>query len=421
MKICPLIVLCWLSMIGLVQSTAAQQSFRLKEIKFTGLKRFTELQVAPFSELKIDQQLTIEDLQKATEQLSRTGLFDTVSYQYKFENGALQVEFLVEESSHLLPCNFDNFVWMNEEEIRQFLKKEVPIFDGTAPPIGSVLDRIIESLNGFLKKQKIPGTVTLMAAATDRSNKLDHLFRVEGVDIVISNVKFEGLRALDAKQLEKVATPLIGKQYSRFYAAQFASANLVPMYRKLGFLGVRLNPKASVLSAEPGSVRVLLTYDTEEGPSYKWDRAFWSGNIQFPSEELDKQMAMIPGQVADGIRIDEGLKTVKALYARHGYVEAQIEAGQEFSSAGSQVRYHFSVKEGTQYRMGGFEIVGASQRTAELIKEKWLLRPGDVFNGAYAEEFVDREVSGAQGPKGVKVEASLDREKKLVNVTIRFL
>ena len=104
-----------------------------------------------------------------------------------------------------------------------------------------------------------------------------------------------------------------------------------------------------------------------------------------------------------------------------GYIEAQIREEQELYSATAQVIYHVSVKEGIQYKMGVLEIIGASPRTTKLLREKWHLSPGDVFNSSYAQEFVDREVDPAQGPNGVKVEASLDREMGIVNVTIRFL
>ncbi len=46
----------------------------------------------------------------------------------------------------------------------------------------------------------------------------------------------------------------------------------------------------------------------------------------------------------------------------------------------------------SKYRMGSFEVVGATELT-EKLQARWKLRPGTVFNRDYVETFVDKNRS----------------------------
>src|SRR5438045_7217879 len=105
---------------------------QLSKIDVIGLKRYSQNQVIVASGLQIGQKIDSDAVKAAAQRLSKSGLFKSLSYNFRFNNGQMEIKFQVEENE-TIPCTFDNFVWFNNEEILNAIRMEVPTFDGTAP------------------------------------------------------------------------------------------------------------------------------------------------------------------------------------------------------------------------------------------------------------------------------------------------
>ena len=47
------------------------------------------------------------------------------------------------------------------------------------------------------------------------------------------------------------------------------------------------------------------------------------------------------------------------------------------------------VVEGPQFHMGELTIAGVPDATARVLRERWKLKPGDVYDAGYAAEFLN--------------------------------
>ena len=117
-------------------------------------------------------------------------------------------------------------------------------------------------------------------------------------------------------------------------------------------------------------------------------------------------------------------------YGRKGYIAALLRPRAEFDDATSKVTYRIDITEGPQYRMGNLIVNGFSDNLATLVRTRWELRPGDVYDQGYADEFFkkdfrdvmrkvfeERQAQGKPAPK-VSTNERPNRNTSTVDVTI---
>ena len=139
---------------------------------------------------------------------------------------------------------------------------------------------------------------------------------------------------------------------------------------------------------------------------------------------------MNPGELADGLKIDNGVKQVRLAYARRGHITAEVKESFEVEPRSSQVNYKFFIKEGPRYFMGSLIVNGVSAADADQLKAKWKLGANTVFDESYVEEFRQTVMpdfirglmqrSPARARVKAEFESRPDAVKTTVDVVITF-
>jgi len=406
---------------------AAQQAMRLERIQVVGLKRLTTDQVVALSGLQTGQMIDNAALDAAAGKLLQSGLFRRLAYRVRSTSGAATVTFDVEESAVNLPVVFENFVWFSDEELAEAIRKDVPYFNGSAPANGDTTDKIAASLQRLIAARNIKGTVEYLPYVS--RDKQELVFAVKGAHVPVCSLHFPGASAVSEADLVKASRELLSAEYSRKDVATFAPIKLLPLYRRIGKLRAEFQPPTVVLESSAGCAGgVAVTIPVEEGATYRWAKSIWDGNEKLGVEELATALGMNPGDLADGIKIDQGVKNVARAYARRGHLTAAVRESIEYDDAASLVSYRFAISEGPRYFMGNLIISGLAPADTESLKSKWTLGTNAVFDESYIDEFRRtslREfmVAYAQrlrnGPRlGVSVETRPDAQKLSVDVLI---
>jgi outer membrane protein insertion porin family len=354
-----------------------------------GLRRLTQEQArsisglqpgAPFSEAAIDE---------AAKKLNDSGLFARLGYRVKSTGNLVQVTFQVEEADRALPIAFDNFVWFTEDELLVGIRRDVQFFTGTVPDSGSAADAIANALQKLLDEKKIPGRIEHLQAE-DLAHKLTYLFIVKGIDLPVCTLHFPGSSGISEDDLRTASKQLTEREYSKTSTAAFASVTLIPLYRHVGRLRAKFNePSAIIAPADTPRCKggVSLSIPVQEGEVYSWQKAEWAGNQALTATELDAALGMKAGEVADGLKIDKGIKEVGKAFGHKGYITARIKPSTAFDDANRQVTYKLNITEGPQYRMGELTIRGFTPDDTKNLREKWRLMPGDIYDATYVEDF----------------------------------
>lgn len=407
----------------------SQQAARLERIQFTGLKKLAADQVAELSGLKIGQTIDAGILDAAAARLLESGLFKKLGYSVHSPNGRATVTFAVEESAIMLPVVFEDFVWFSDEEMVAAIRLDLPFFNGTAPATGDTTDKITAGLQRLLNSRNITGHVESFANVT--KDKLELVFTVKGGKIPVCAVRFPGAAAIPESQLMQASRPLLNTEYSRKDITAFVAARLTPLYRRLGHLRAEFKPLKFTLTNSPqcgGGVDVSVP--VEEGLSYRWAKSVWDGNEKLTIEELATALGMNPGDLADGVKIDDGLKKVAEAYRRRGYLSATVKETVEYDDGNSGVIYRFSIVEGARSLMGKLIINGLPAEEEARLREKWTLGSNAVYDQTYVDDFEQKGLREfmaglAQRTPGsrrarVGLTTKPDPQKQTVDVIISF-
>ncbi len=429
------LVLCLLSILafsapGLAQSsTSTSQSYRLATIKFTGLNRFSEAQADKATGLQTGDSVTQAQLAAAVDKLAKSGAFDNVSFRYSTNGNSINVEFQVVEVSKLLPCVFDNFVWFSDAELDKALRTRVSFYAGGVPESGATSEDVRVALSDMIRANGIHGDVTVIPSIGGLGQPVSaFVYSVTGVAMPIRSVRFAGNSAITASNLETASSQIIGRDYSVSYVSQFAGAGLVPLYRKQGYLRARFEkpdgkPLRSNDTRPVQEVAVVLS--VEEGPEFYWEKAEWTGNRIFTSEELDRLLGMKPKEVANQEKIDAGLTAIKRAYDTRGFIEAAVKPKEILDDTARLTTYNVAVDEGAQFHLGMVHFEGLPEVASKELIKSWQLKPGDVYDASYPSAFVSKVAIGKLKELGIQktsatVNPKPEKQKASVDLNIVF-
>src|SRR6185295_6612144 len=283
------------------------------------------------------------------------------------------------------------------------VRKDVVFFSGTSPASGETPDKIAAALQRLLNEKHIAGQVDYLPYVSKEKQEL--LFTVKGAHIPVCSLHFPGASAVPEAELIKAAQPLFKSDYSQKDTMTFLPFNLLPLYRRKGHLRADFQQASATLETGaqcPGGVNV--TIPVSEGVSYRWAKSIWDGNDKLPVEDLAAALGMNPGDLADGTKIDSGLKSVGKAYGKRGFLTPTIQSSAEFDDAASLVTYRFKINEGPRYFMGDLIVNGLPPADATELKSKWTLGSNAVFDESYVDQF-------RQGPLREFVRAMMQRSR----------
>lgn len=421
----------------LVMATAtfAQQNFTISKIEFEGLKRLSAAEITATTGLKAGDRFVLKSLDAAAQKLIDSGLFNKVSYRTRSAKQQMTITFLVEEanvtSSRVV---FDNFIWFDDATLMGAIKRDLPSFSGTAPDNGDTTDRIVKALQRFLHENKIEATVSHMVSQeTPGSSVQEHVFSVNGVLMPICTLHFPGSNNVPESKLISGAKDLKGNEYSRTFVTLFAANNLVSIYHAVGQLKATFAPPSAKPEATANCKSgVEVTIPVDEGYVYKWDRADWTGNNALTAKDLNDMLPVHAGRPVNGVKLDHARQEIEKAYGRKGFLDARVMSQPEFDDQAQSVVYKMNVVEGSQFRMGRFIVKGFSEAETKEIESRWELKPGQVYDDGYSEEFtkekllevlknsfIQRQTQGKPAPD-LKWDNKVDRQALTVDVSLEL-
>jgi outer membrane protein assembly factor BamA len=372
-------------------------SSRLASVTVTGSKKFSSDQIAAAIGMSAGATVTRDDLQKAADRLSQLGPFTNVQFRFSTAGADVKLEFQVADAP-TVPLTFDNFPWFSDDEISQALKSSVVLFDGTAPEHGTILDDMSAALGKLLTTKGVQADVSHQLIPDPIGDRRVQQFHVEGPDLTIAAVTFSDPLASNDRSIQSSLANLVGSPFSRSAIEVFEFEQVRPAYLAHGFLRVHFAAPVAHMQAAPANTaatRVAVVAAIDPGPAFTWGGATWSGNSAIRSAQLDTAIALKPGDLADGTKIEVAWDRARDLFGRLGYLDANLDAVPQFDDAAKRVSYVVTVTEGPQYRMGNLVVTGLSIDGERRIRDAWRIPLGSLFDKGTYDEFLDTGVKEA--------------------------
>lgn len=370
---------------------------KLSEIRVTGSERFTEAEIAAASGLTTGTIVDDEVFRKAARQLGESGAFNDVSYNYTYSSSGTKLIFHVADADKFVPAHFGDFVWFSDADLLQKVHERIPLFMGMLPTSGSLPDQVSDVLQAILVENNIPGHVEYLRS-TNKDGKLEAFdYTVANIVIRIRQVEFPGAASGEVPQLQAAAEKLAGADYYQALLHTFVEKRVLPIYHESGYLKAACAaPLPKVVKPPLGDAsndKSEITYvdvviGITPGKQYKVAGWNWIGNKNIPTAELQPHIHAKVGEVANTVQLSDDLHSVQELYGTRGYVTATIKADAQFNDAGGAVTYGLAVSEGDLYHMGELEFRGLDNNLTARLRNAWKLRPGDVYDASYLNEYL---------------------------------
>ncbi|MGB8918132.1 MAG: POTRA domain-containing protein, partial [Candidatus Sulfotelmatobacter sp.] len=150
-----------------------------------------------------------------------------------------------------------------------------------------------------------------------------------------------------------------------------------------------VKPDASEASdSKQEETLVDVTFPITPGIPYKLTRWEWSGNKAIPTDSLQPLLHLKAGQTANTVQLEDDLRTIQILYSSQGYILATVKADAVFDDVSGTIDYHLAVDEGSVYHMGELGFRGIDNNLEARLRAAWRLRPGDVYDATYLQQFL---------------------------------
>lgn len=385
-------------------SQASEAARKLIEIKVTGSKRFSADAIAVTTGLPLGMIATEEDFKKGARRLGDLGVFTDIAYSFSFSPAGTRLEYHVTDAEKFVPARFEDFVWFTDAELRQRIQQNAPLFDGSLPINGGLIDQVSDVLQAMLVENHIPGHVEFHRERQGEDGPVeDILFQAADVEIHVRNFEFPGAAESELAALQSAARNFAPRQYSRAKLDAFVQRQLLPVYRQRGYLKAAFSepqPKvvpnagkdASDSSDETSRNQqvVDVAFTVTPGQQFKVKSISWTGNKEFPTDQLAKMVRLQPGEVANTVRLSDNLQDVQKLYGSRGYVTATIRVAADYDYAASTVNLRLEVSEGPVYHMGELEFRGLDNSLTAKLRSVWKIRQGDVYDSSYLSDYLPK-------------------------------
>ncbi len=384
-----LLMFCALANRACAQAPAG--SAILESIRTDG-SRIPEAQIVAEMGLKNGDLVTKDQLQLVADRLGHLGLFEKVNYEYHTRVDGLSLVFHLKDAPRV-PVLFDNIPWFTDTELGDAIRKSVPYFDGTAPEQGSLLDRIGEAVTALLAAHQRNVAIEREVIANPLGNGNVLQYRISGASVRIARMEFSDPQAANSRALQQHLSEIVGKPYSRLTIDLFLAEQVRPIYLQQGYLKAQIGPPDIRLTGNPNlplpdSLPVYIP--VAAGAQYHWNGAHWSGNTLITAAALTGTLGMHLGEIANALEIEAGLDRVRDEYGRLGYLDTKLEPRPVFDDAAQKVAYQVSVREGQQYRCGQLVLTGVSLAAEKLIRARWPIAKGEVFDKVKYEDFLSK-------------------------------
>jgi outer membrane protein assembly factor BamA len=376
---------------------ASATTYKLIEVKATGSNRFSQEEIAAASGLPVGTTAGEEDFRKAARTLGESGAFANVAFTYTYSSAGAKLTFQVTDAEKFVPAHFIDFVWFADQNLLQKVHERVPLFDGELPTTGRLPDRVSDVLQALLVENDIPGHVDYLHS-TDKNDRLVSFdYSVSNVIIRIHNVEFSGAGASELPLLQEAAEKLSTREYSHAILNSFVERSLLRVYRERGYLKAAcaapqikvVKPAAAEANDSKHEETLLdITFPVTPGLAYKVAHWEWSGNKEIPTDALQPLLHVKVGQPANTVQLEDDLRAVQTLYSSHGRILAVVKANAEFDDVAGTVDYQLVVDEGSVFHMGELAFRGIDNNLEGRLRAIWKLRPGDVYDATYLQQFL---------------------------------
>ncbi|MDL5046069.1 outer membrane protein assembly factor BamA [Oscillatoria amoena NRMC-F 0135] len=207
----------------------------------------------------------------------------------------------------------------------------------------------------------------------------------EGGKYVIKDIKFNGLKQLDAKKLRKEMKTRKDNWLSfimgtgKLKKEQFEDdlQKLKTYAQNQGFIDFEIK---DVQYEYLDKDNMIVTLDIFEGIQYKVNQVTIEGNELYTTEKLMSKITMPGGAIFSPKGNEENIKAIQDVYGLEGYIDTRVIPEIEPNIQTGMMDVTYKIKEGPQSYVQKVKIEGNTVTKDKVIRRELAVKPGDLYD-----------------------------------------
>ncbi len=358
------------------------QAETLKSMKIQGTRRIEDATITNYTGMKIGQNVTASDLDRATKTLFATGLFSNVDI--KMNNGIATVN--VEEN----PIVHEIFFEGNKALEDDVLKTEVqmkPRSVYTKTKVQKDADRL---LSVYKRNGRFAATIEPKIIKKDQ-NRVDVIFEIdEGGKAFVRDINFVGNNAFSESTLEgKMMTQ--EKAWYRFLSNtdtydserfKYDQELLRRFYLEHGYLDFKITDAMSELT--PDKEGFILTIKMDEGEPYRIAKQDLQVSLPDYKDDLklEKYLEQDDGDILDITKVEKTVDELTEKLLNDGYAFVNVEPDIVPNSKDHTATVVYRITEGEKVFIRRINIKGNTRTQDKVIRREFRIKEGDAYNAS---------------------------------------
>ena len=357
-----------------------EQAETLKSMKIQGTRRIEDATITSYTGMKIGQNVTARDLDRATKTLFATGLFSNVDIQMK--NGVATVQ--VEENPIVHEVFFEGNKALEDDVLKTEIQMK-PRSVYTRTKVQKDADRL---LSVYKRNGRFAATIEPKIIKKDQ-NRVDVIFEIdEGGKAFVKDITFVGNKAFSEDTLEdKMMTQ--EKAWYRFLSStdtydadrfKYDQELLRRFYLEHGYLDFKITDAMAELT--PDKEGFILTIKMDEGEPYRVGKQDLQVSLPDYKDELklEKYLEQDEGDVLDIAKIEKTVDELTEKFLNDGYAFVDVEPDIVPNEKDHTATVIYRVSEGEKVFIRRINIKGNTRTQDKVIRREFRIKEGDAYN-----------------------------------------
>ena len=399
--------------------TVAKSSAEVvNDIKILNNERISKETILVFSDIKIGEDYSDNDLNKILNDLYKTDFFKDVSLEIK-EN-ILYIS--VEENKIIQEVVIEG---LKKQETIKLLKKNIFSKDKN-PFVENKTRGDINIITSILKNSGYYFSEVKLKISENSNDTIDLIYEIDlGKKAYIQSINFIGDKVYKDRTLRGVIASEENKFWKFITSKKFINPELISLDKRLlenfylnkGFYLVQINESIVELTEDN---QFKLTYSIEAGNKYK----IRDSKLILPSDydekdfiEVEKKLAKLKGEYYSTNRLKKIVKIVNNLSIKNDY-EFINAAFNETINSDNTLDLVFEIKEFEKQYLSRINILGNNVTDEKVIRDNLEVDEGDPFNSLLLSKSINNlKALNIFGNVQYKLLEG-EEDKKILNLTV---
>jgi outer membrane protein assembly factor BamA len=293
----------------------------------------------------------------------------------------------------------------------------VPLFQGTVPINGGLLDSVKQALTALLADKGITANVDSMSSTTGGGAIA---VTITSPEIKVGEIHFDSASSSTAAELTKVRAKVSGEDFDEASTRKALINETEQIYRDDGYLDIAVDPGEHGAPRADGASRFLIDLSATIHGDELYHVAGAEIHAAAPVSGGDQQKLLLikAGDPASAYELRTAESRLAQAYRRYGYLDADAHLDTAKDSATHRIGYTFTMVPGQQYHVSSVRPAGFSPEQQAEFERSFHPAPDAPFDEAFFMQI--GRLNQGRAFNGVRIQPSIaaNREQHTVAVTL---